>query len=111
MRRMILLTAILALVGMVALPAGAEPVTKTAYTIAECAAEGNPQNASEMKMWLTGQGGYHVRGVENLYIDYLLEDGTWVPFGTVASATSRGDGVGGRPSSVMERGGPMTEDS
>ena len=85
MRRMILLTAILALVGMVALPAGAEPVSKTAYTIAECPAEGNPQNASEMKMWQTGHGGLHVRGAENLYNDFVLEGGVWVEFGTLTS--------------------------
>lgn len=82
MRRMILLVSVLALIGMVALPAGADHVTKTTYTIAECADPGNPQNAAEMKVWYPSEHRIHIRGAENLYHVYLLDGDAWLPIGT-----------------------------
>lgn len=82
MRRMILLVTVLAVVGMTALPAGAAPVTKTTYTVAECADVHNPQNESEMKMWLSGENRIHIRSAENLYHLFLLEDGGWTGIGS-----------------------------
>ena len=82
MRRMILITTVLALVGMAALPAGAVPVEKTMYTVAECAAPGNPQNPEEMTTWFPSGDRINIRGAENLYEVYVLEAGDWELVGT-----------------------------
>jgi hypothetical protein len=79
---MVLLFTVLAMVGMIALPAGAAPVNQTSYTIAECPFDGNPQNPEELRVWASGPAGLHIRGAENLYHEYLLEDEAWTDIGT-----------------------------
>lgn len=88
MRRKVLLFMVGAMVGMTALPAGAAPVTKTTYTIAECPIAGTPQHPEDLRMWETGHEGVHIRGAENFYGEYLYEGGAWVSIGTNATVAN-----------------------
>lgn len=90
MRRAVVLMAALGFVVVGATPAGAEPVQKSTYLVAECPDGGNPQSVD--RMWFPTEGSVQARGVTNLYYEYVLVDGEWVgPFAentTVANASA-----------------------
>ena len=82
MRRMVFLLAALGFVVVGATPAGADRVQKSSYVIAECPAPDNPQAPPE-RMWYPTDDTVQVRGITNLYYEYLYDDGEWVgPIGT-----------------------------
>lgn len=81
MRRIVLFVTVMALVGVVSVPAGAAPVEKTTYTVAECADPDNPQAVAEFE-YLADMSRVRVRGAVNLYHEFVLEAGSWTLIGT-----------------------------
>ncbi len=90
MRRMIMLTALTGFVLLGGAPAGADPVQKSAYIVAECPVEGNPQSIE--KMWFPTEDSIQIRQATNVYDEFLYVGGEWVgPFAqntTVANVTA-----------------------
>lgn len=79
MRRMIMLMALMGAVVVDAAPAGADPVEKSAYFVAECAVEGNPQSVE--RMWFPTEDSVRIRHATNVYDEYLYTGSDWVgPF-------------------------------
>ena len=86
-----IVVAVIALLMLAIIPAaGADPVQKDAFIVAECPDSGNPQNAGEFKVWFPTEDKIQIRGAENLYHEYLYTDAGWAaePFGTNLTTAS-----------------------
>ena len=102
MGQLFMLLAVVALIVAAAAPAGAAKAEKTSYIVAECADAGNPQNliwAENPADWELDGGRIwfskkldrvHIRGMVNLYHEYLWTESGWSeePIGSNATVAN-----------------------
>jgi hypothetical protein len=100
MGQLFVLLAVVALIVAAAAPAGAAKAEKTSYIVAECADAGNPQNLiwapnpadwelDGGRIWFSTElDRVHIRGLENLYDEYLWTGSGWLLFGSNATVAN-----------------------